>query len=175
MMRLKDDIEVGQTYGVERERVRLARQQNELDKEWRRKEMEDARNRAEQNREINRVREEQIKQRYEITARAAEGDKNYWNKAQVEMKEVLEHDKLNEEIKLKVNYFPLQFQTREIDFMNYRNDKTTLTISSGKWTRKKKKKGITCLELEKKKIMKPLRDKNTKREWKKLKKRNSSN
>nr|XP_040582795.1 trichohyalin-like [Lepeophtheirus salmonis] len=40
------------TYGVERERVRLARQQNELDKEWRRKEMEDARNRAEQNRKL---------------------------------------------------------------------------------------------------------------------------
>ncbi|CAB4060809.1 unnamed protein product [Lepeophtheirus salmonis] len=115
MMRLKDDIEVGQTYGVERERVRLARQQNELDKEWRRKEMEDARNRAEQNREINRVREEQIKQRYEITARAAEGDKNYWNKAQVEMKEVLEHDKLNEEIKLKKRQDYLNDLKRQMD------------------------------------------------------------
>lgn len=67
--------------------MRLARQQEAQDRQWREKELRKAQSKAKREEEIRMIRDEQIRQRREMAAKSVEREKNHWEQKYKEWQE----------------------------------------------------------------------------------------
>ena len=68
MMRMKAAVEKEHELKLRREKLRLIRQQESEDRKWRQHNLEKARIEAQKNHDLQKIRQEQLRQREEIAA-----------------------------------------------------------------------------------------------------------
>ena len=93
MARMKKAVEQERELLLKREELRLARQQEEEDRAWRKRELEKARIQTEKEEKTRNILDIQIRQRQEDAARSVEREKQYWENIQSTWLEATEEEK----------------------------------------------------------------------------------
>ena len=93
MARMKKAVEQERELLLKREELRLARQQEEEDRAWRKRELEKARIQTEKEQKTRNILDIQIRQRQEDAARSVEKEKQYWENIQSTWLEATEEEK----------------------------------------------------------------------------------
>ena len=102
MARMKKAVEQERELMLKREELRLARQQEEEDRAWRKRELEKARIQTEKAEKVRNILDIQIRQRHEDAAKSVEREKQYWENIQSTWLEATEEEKKIADTKLKV-------------------------------------------------------------------------
>ena len=102
MARMKKAVEQERELLLKREELRLARQQEEEDRAWRKRELEKAKMQTEKEQKTRNILDIQIRQRHEDAAKFVEKEKQYWENIQSTWLEATEEEKEKSNYKLKV-------------------------------------------------------------------------
>ena len=102
MARMKKAVEQERELLLKREELRLARQQEEEDRAWRKRELDKAKIQTEKEEKTRNILDIQIRQRHEDAAKSVEREKQYWENIQSTWLEATEEEKVISNKKLKV-------------------------------------------------------------------------